>query len=136
MNTELARRYATLLNKKKALESELGAVKTEIGQAEAVLLQEFDDEGVTQFRIEDEDGRRVTLYRHSQLWANRNPDVSVEDFHAALRACGLDDMVQERVNVQTLSAVVREYDQNGCELPEQLAAVITSGHRNALRGRA
>lgn len=122
---ELVHRYVELVKRKREIEAELRAVKTELGEGdggpgrvEKAALDWMVENGMQSVRV---DG--MTLYVNRQLWAGPTDG----DYHAAceaLKSAGLGDLVQERFNVQTLSSWVRERDKDGEPLPAAFAGRI------------
>ena len=115
MNMEQVRRLAELEDEKSDLERRLKRVKSEIADVEPVVRDEMAQEGVQSINVGDR-----TVYLHRQLWA-RPRDGDYASAVEALREVGLDEYVEEKFNVHSLSAVVREWDRNDEEVPEELA---------------
>lgn len=124
-------RYLDLSRRKSSLEDELGEIKKELGALEETLVETFALEGVQNMSL---DG--ATVYLHRQVWAAKNDsDVTTQQICEALTASDLSGFVAENFNWQTLSAYVRERDDQGEELPEPLARLIHSTERYSLRVR-
>lgn len=104
MNQDLIDKYVDLKANIKELEDRVKELKEKTKPVEKQVLSEFETDGIQS--IKDTSGR--TIYLQSQLWAGRDPDVGEEAFIMSLRENGYDDLVQEKVNTQTLSAVMRE----------------------------
>lgn len=126
-----AKTYAELDAKKKDLENRLSAVKRELAQIEEQLLDEMSEEGVPSLKIniENSDGTQSTrtVYQRRELWAGYAEDFTKQDLCEALKHAGLEDMVTETFNTNTLSAYIREYDENNQsteEIVKQLPAEI------------
>lgn len=88
--------------------------KERFEEAERKVLDLFQAEGVPSVRI----GRRLVSLTRT-LWASARKDQT-DDLIAAMRAHGYDDLVSERVLAQTLSAWVRERDEDDEPIPEDI----------------
>ena len=131
MDMQLVQRFVVLTAYKKLYESQAKALGDELSGIEDRVMQEFEQADVQNMNVtmaptaiasvENEmlesfrnkgiddihvDGR-VCVYLSRQLWAK-----VVDGNHAractALRAAGLDDLIEEKFNTNTLSAYVRE----------------------------
>lgn len=101
--------------KKAQIEEQIKEIKTKMRPYEDQLLELFAENEVNNIRIQGK-----TLYIHRQLWA-RPLDGDYEKACKVLREVGLDEYVKETVNINSISAYVREQDEMGIELPEQFA---------------
>lgn len=107
-------------------------LKKEREELEARLLEQFGQQGVSKVSLNDK-----TVYMHRQTWAGV-VDGRKEDLHAALRDVGAGDLVKESVNMNSLSALVREYpkDEAGAPvLPAPLVGLVRVTERYSLRIR-
>lgn len=100
-----------LEQKRSAIEHQIKELKKQIQPYEEQLLQMFAENGVNNIKIHGK-----TIYIHRQLWA-RPVDGDYERACKILREIGLDEYVKETVNVNNISAYVREQDEMGSELP-------------------
>ena len=102
---------------KRKLEAKIKTMTSELRDIEERVITYFERQGLQNLRTE-----AGTAYLNRKLFAslNVNGDGTKEAAHAALRATGLDYMVKDTVNANTLSAHVRELDANGDELPDEL----------------
>lgn len=119
-----------LTTRKKRLRGELDTVNSQIRSVSDSIVEEWKEEGTTKTT---RNGRTAYLY-HSiyaspELGDDENPDH--ERMCAALIANGHKDIVQERVNAQALSALVRDRDNFERDestdlpiLPPSMAAAI------------
>lgn len=105
---------------------ELGAL---IDAAEAELVEQYAAAGVTSL---DLDGRRATA--RSTLWLRKaHEDVTAAQVAAALRADGLDELVQpEGYNAAQISAWARRLEENDEPLPPNVAKVLVGHNRWAI----
>jgi hypothetical protein len=104
MDQKVVDKYIECKRLIKDLEQELKELKKDASTVEAELLQQFMDDGVQS--VKTDSGK--TVYLMSQLWAGKDPEVSDEQFLTSMKENGLEDLIQEKVNTQTLSAVMRE----------------------------
>lgn len=119
VNMRQVERYAQLKDAKRALESEIEKIKKELGPLEQKLLDSFAEQGVQNIKTES----GFTVYLSGKWWA-RPTDGDYERACTALREAGLEGMVHETVNIQTLSAYVRELKKEDKELPFQFDGAI------------
>jgi len=119
--------YVDLADGIKELEARVKGWKSDKAKIEKRILENFSETGISSIKI---DGS--TVYLHRQLWAgtDRHEDEDDESEEpkiraiAALRAAGCEDLIKENFNVMTLSAFVRELDQNKEELPAEFEGAI------------
>ncbi len=129
MNAETVRKFVALDKQRRQLKEELAGVEGCLTKLTEQVLAEFEQAGVSTLR---QDG--TTVYVQRQLWANpKNGDFARAS--AALRDCGLGDMVQERVNTNTISAYFRELDREGKEPPDTMAAAFNVAEVFSIRTR-
>jgi hypothetical protein len=112
------------------LEAELESTKKRLDEIEPELMQQMTCDGVQRVNAH---GR--TVYIHRQLWA-KPKDGDKNAVCEALRGCGLGQYVSETFNTNSLSAYIRELEQQQQPVPEPLAAVIETSEVFRLRTRA
>ena len=117
-----ARNYAVLVAKRKNLEAEVDTLKETLTKLEAELLARMGDEGVTQLKVETDEGR-FTLFPKRTLWASCVPGQQ-QELNDGLRALGYGDLVTESVNGQRLSSYIRELDVAGTEIPKEIVEAV------------
>jgi hypothetical protein len=127
---EKVREYTKLRDRQRELGAAHDEVKAAADLLEQELLDEFAQQGVDNIRV---DGH--TVYLHRQTWASPSTGHDSTDVVAALKAAGLDHMVAERYNSNTLSAYVRELVREDAELPASLQAVVQTTDKFSLRVR-
>ena len=110
-----------LKDRKDEIERELKDNAKEYKALEDAVLEWFEGAGIQNISIE---GR--TLYIASQTWTRGKSGVDPEIVVDMLKAHGLEDLVKETFNVQSLSAHVRRLDEEGGELPQELADVLST----------
>jgi len=107
--------YAALTAERRKLEVEVNAIKRDLEDREAKLVEAFGEAGIQ--NIKTASGQ--TVYLNREIFARLAGDQ--EEAHAAFRQAGLGDFIKEVVNAQTLRAYVREMDE---VLPEGLQPYI------------
>tara|TARA_Y100000310_G_C20663369_1_gene806046 strand:- start:164 stop:910 length:747 start_codon:yes stop_codon:yes gene_type:complete len=129
INTKLLARYVELSKEKKRLDAELKSVKAEmdeLGGEEGILLNQFIENGLQSMKAS---GMNVHVRR--DLWSK------VLDSRAAaceaLKASGHGALVREDFSTQSLSALLREYDKGGTDLPEEFEGKIGIHEKITLR---
>lgn len=125
-----ARKFVTLSARIKALEAEVAKLKQDREVLKTDLMDQLVEAGSNKIVV---DG--ATVYIHQQLWAKpKNGDY--ESAIAALRLCGLGDLVKETFNTNQLSAVIREMKREDRQIPEALEATIETTDTYDLRVRS
>lgn len=138
MNTDDLKRFVELSEKKSDLGDDLKAVTTEMDEIEERLKDAFQEESIQSVRI---DGH--TVYLRRELWAgapkNDAGDTDTERACEALRRAGVGHFVKEGFNSMTVSAWVREFDQDPITkmpiLPPELGDDLRVTERYGVRTR-
>ena len=107
--------YAALTAERRKLEFEVNAIKRDLADREAKLVEAFGEAGIQ--NIKTASGQ--TVYLNREIFARLAGDQ--DEAHAAFRQAGLGDLIKEVINAQTLRAYVREMDE---ALPEGLQPFI------------
>lgn len=129
LDTDKLRRYVDLSKSKREHKKQLKKINKELNDLEGELLDQFEEVGMQNVHV---DG--MTVYIHRQLWAKaQNGDY--EKACAALRAVGLDEYVNQRFNTNSISAWVREQEELGHEIPEELQEALDISEVFSLRTR-
>jgi len=140
LDTNLLRQLGERIARKKELKAQLKQLEEEMRDLQEPCMNTLAAAGMENARIELEDGSRMTLHLHSQLWARPIVDEGGSPNRAAvveaLREEGMDDFLKEDFNVQQLSGFARECDRSGVEMPERLAAVLDLHTTVEVRGRS
>lgn len=130
---EKVRRYRELRDGASAAKAEADALKAEADLIEAQLVEAYGEAGMQSVNL---DGK--TIYLHRTTYAQRLPGVDGDGVKEALRAAGVEELITETVNANTLNAYVRELldadDAPG--LPAPLAEVLELGEKYAIRIKA
>ena len=119
MNTENLRRYVHLKDQISKVDTDLSELKKQAGELEQELLDELSDDGINKITV---DGR--TVYMRRELWARKEQGVEGYEVAQAVMKAGLDEYVQPKVNMQSLSAFVRDLDRAEEPLPYELEGVV------------
>jgi hypothetical protein len=108
---EEARAFAKLTREKQNLQAQLDNINEDLTRREEALLTRFADEGMDSIRVVL-GKEKVTLFPRRELWAS---PVKGQEKHlfTLLRRNRLGDLVKEKVNTQSLSALMREMDKDG-----------------------
>ena len=133
MDMKDARRFATLLNKKRKLEDELAETKLLMERLEPLILNQMMEEKMPKLNLTDA-GTGITLYPHTQLWLFPG-DGGRESVCSALKRARLGEFVKEDYNTAKLSAWGRERIASGQDLPPSIKKVVVEDVRVSLRGR-
>lgn len=121
--------FADLKAHKATLEAELRHVEEEIAKVEPSLLDWYAENGTQSIKANG-----ATVYLHRQLWA-RPAEGDWGRAVRAAKAAGLSDLVQERFNLNTMSAWVREREAAGESLPASFEGAISVAEEFSLRVR-
>jgi hypothetical protein len=113
------RRYIQLRNVQKAREAEAQAAKEEADAMEEELRDNLAASGMPRIPL---DG--YLAYLQTRTTASKKPEVSQQMYFDALRAVGAAELIQPKVNANTLAAFVREFIKEDRPIPEELAAVL------------
>ena len=128
---DLVRQFVELDQQRKAKEGEVDKLKEQLAVIETELLQRFEHAGLQSMKTE----LGVTVYVHRQLWAGAQ-DGNTDRLVGSLKLVGLEALVREQVNSQTLSAWVREQakaHENGHTLsPEEIRPLLPGPLQEAM----
>ena len=113
-------RYAALSALKADKERELTVIKEEMATLSEQIIEGFGEDGISSVATDKEHGDKVVFVK-SMLWARHLEDADATV--AVLKANGYEHIVHEKVNLQTLSALVREMVADG-GIPDELSGVI------------
>lgn len=97
------KKYAKLYEERDKARAKEKALTAEIDQIGEQVVSYFEQHGITSQKI---GGRIVGIRR--EVWARLKPDSSIEDVREAFGQLGIGHLVKAGVNVQSLSAWVRE----------------------------
>lgn len=128
MDTADLKTYARLRRQQEASDAEAKAIKEQADALEAKLIEAFAEEGIQNVKV---DGQ--TIYLRRDLFAQKRPGTEASDLEGALVKAGLDHFIKASVNMQSLSAYLRDLDKTETELPDELAVVIQPFERFSVR---
>lgn len=121
MDIEKFRRFAELKALKSNKDDEIKVVSKEIAELELELLEEFAMEGVPRVTVTSS-GTDFTVHTKRDIRAH-----ALQGPEGVARACvaaGLGHLVQPRVNMQTLSAYLRDLDKADEDLPPEFEGLV------------
>ena len=126
-------RLAELHIEKKSLDAQTKKVNSEIAVLEPQVADDFAEQGVQNIRT-----NKGLLYLQKELHPSlvRGEDGSLDEAHQALRDHGLESLIKEAVNSQTLRAYVNERDKTQEPIPEGLQPYINIHEVYKVRFRA
>ena len=127
LDTEAIKKWTKLANVKEALEFKLAQINKQMGDIEGPILENMATAETDSVKI---NGR--TVFVHTSYYAEVSSRAAAKD---ALKKAGYDHLVAENYNANSLSALVREFRNEGKDLPEAFTGVIKIGERNNLRSR-
>ena len=119
MNTDIMRRYVEVKTLVEIREAETKPLQEEMDALEARIIDELQSAEVDSVTV-----KGITLYRYTQRWASRLPEVTATQALAALRDAGLGEFVSEGFSTQTLSAWLRERVDQNEEIPEAVKSAF------------
>ena len=127
MDTKIYERFAVLDARRKDYENRIKVIKDEMAELEKQLIEASMEEGIDKITVvvgQTEDGLPVkrTVYRSRIIRAGHQGDMDA--LNQALKDAGLDTYVQEKVNMNSLSAFVREFDPDKNKSPEEIIASL------------
>lgn len=127
------RRFAELKRLKASKEGELKKIQEELDALEPELLDTFAEEGMGKISVTN-GVRETTLFskRDVRAHALQGPEGVVK----ACEAAGLTEFVQPRVNMQTLSAYIRDLEKAGEDLPPAFEGLIAKHEKFSVGARA
>lgn len=122
MANDLAvKKYAELYARKKELESELENVNKEMSEMEPGIIEYFNDMGQDKVSFKD---LGLTVYIRQSIRASIDPERR-EELAAILKDSDYTYLVKEDFNLNSLYALVREFENNGEEMPTFLKEYVT-----------
>lgn len=119
---EALKEFARLENERRDLEDRLSEVKAAAAVIQERLLNDFADAGMQSANV---DG--LTVYVRMDRFVSKRSEVTTEQVCQVLRDCGLGYMVADGYNASSLKGKISEYQKEGVEVPQPLAAVLNIG---------
>lgn len=105
------------------LEDKLKQAKVARDKLRDALIDDMLYQEVPSVEVFAPDGGRARVYPVSRLFARRDRNVDDDTFLGNLKKAGLDHLIKEQVNTNSLSAVVRELAEDA-DVRDATAAVI------------
>lgn len=135
MNVDLSpfKKFIELTREKNRLRDELKAVTAEWSDMARELPTALVDMGMPSMKLEV-DGQAYTLFAKTTVRA-RAKDGDQVSLNHALEEHGYGDLIQERVNAQTLQALVNEYSRSEEGIPSWLGSVVDTFDDTQLSAR-
>jgi len=127
---ESVKEFTELEKEKKKLEYELEKVKKRIATISPAIMDQFADNGIKNLNIH---GRTVFIER--KIWAKISETKTKEEAIEAIKDAGFGILVSEGYNSHQLSSLLREFDKDGKEFPEQFKGVIEASEVFKLKSR-
>lgn len=128
--TEYVAAYRAAREAKDEAEAVLKERKYELEEAEQALVEKMVEDEVPSITVGDRSFSLMSKTYYSCLAENRPA------LFALLRRDGLDSIIQETVNANTLSASMREMvELNGGDMPEGYADVVSSYDKHSISMR-
>jgi hypothetical protein len=118
---DLVKRAVTLWKERQALKDKLKKIEAHLDEIEPKALDWMLSNTIPSMK---QNG--VTAYIRREVWASLAEGATTDFLRDALAAAGFEpgDVIRERANTQTLSAIVREYDGRNEPLPNSLASAV------------
>jgi len=126
---EVRLRYVELRRERDEVSAQLDRIKDEMRTLEDEIKLDFERTGMESCRVNG-----MTIYINRQLWASAK-DGDHDRLCAALAGAGFGDMIKTSVNTQSLSALVREHDAAGDDLPGALKEAVEVAEVFSVRTR-
>lgn len=135
---DLLARFADATLAKRMLEDELKKSKAVIAAIESVLIDLFDDMGVSSMNL-----KHATIAKRSTVYASKSVDSTTQDICDWFCMNGFDDMVRDHYPPASLTSLVKEMLQSQLEkidqgdadaegIPEGLEKLIKHGTKTIL----
>lgn len=136
LDLETLTEYANLDARRQELDREAREIAAKLAALEPALLDTMASAGVASVKVA---GR--TVYMDTRIWAQVVAGEGEDPAQAKARACqalkdsGHGDLVAESFNHQTLSAVMREMNRDGQDLPLEWEGALRPNEVVKLRTR-
>ena len=119
---EMLAEFVVLEHERREHEDRLKVIAGRLGQLQEPLLNHFADTGIQNASVNG-----LTVYVRMDRYVSKRGDASSEQVCAALRDCGLSYMVSDSYNAQSLKSKIREYIEEGADVPESLKQLLNIG---------
>ncbi len=114
--------FAQLSLAKRDADDRLDAIKAKIAELEPHLLEEMAMNGIDRQTV-----LGLTIFPRTDLVVNKKSDkdgVTTEDVCQAMREAGLGYMISEGYSSASLKSKIKEYREQGVEIPEGLLSKL------------
>jgi hypothetical protein len=126
LDIEKLSRFVEMDIEKKNLSAKLDRVKEEMAELEQELISDLIDCELD--RVTLSSGR--TVYMRTDTYARI---LSKEKAFDALRKSGFEDYIRDDVNTQQLSRLLRDFEEQEAEIPEEFIGIIEPYKKTSLR---
>lgn len=119
---ELLAEFVALEIERREHEDKLKVIAERLAKINEPLLDAFADSGIQNAKVNG-----LTVYVRMDRYCSKKSDASTEQVCAALKTCGLGYMVSDGYNAQSLKSKVKEWQDNGVEVPAALSGLLNIG---------
>lgn len=137
MNAALLEEFVSLKAEKAELEAKAKAIGSHLVTLERTILDDFATEGVSSVKLNgSQTGRpdNVLVYLHRSLHASPKEGNHERACHA-LEMVGMNQLLERKFNVQSVSAYIRELDTNGDPIPDVIKEAFNVAEIFSVRTR-
>lgn len=124
---QLLNEFKDLSEEKREIESRLKQVKQRMKDLQEPLIELFTESGMQNVKLGN-----VTVYKRVDIVTGKRPEVDHDALNEALKKLGYEDLIQSKINPQTLGALIREMLDDKHDDPETELR-MTLGERIAER---
>lgn len=122
--------FTRLENRLRELEEEAARVKAQVGKVGAALMEQFADSGV-----QSANANGLCVYVRVDRFVSKKGGVPSQAVCDVLRKVGLAYMVEDGYNASSLKSKIKEYQDEGQEVPPELAELLNIGEVPRLAAR-
>ncbi len=128
LNTKALEEFADLYLEKLKTQKKLKELNEQITQKQQALIDHMASEGVNKLSLTE--GRTIGVYE--EIWPQYGEK---QNAIKALKAAGIDDLVEENFNHNRLASFIRERLKQGKELPREFSGLIKAETVYKLKAR-
>lgn len=118
----LLRRYTELANELRTCSERAESLEAEIKPLQEALLEAYAENGLQRATLNG-----LTVFVRHDFFASKKAGVSTESLCETLVKCGCEYLVKTGYNANSLRAKVREWRDEGVEIPAPLAELLSVG---------
>lgn len=150
INTEKLKAFVALKQQVKSLEAKAKAKRGEADELMEGLIEEFVEHGTKSMRIEDTDGKLITVSLQERIFAKiitpEIPEDATEEVADAIKRKAREEavarlarnprykhLVKRDVNLQTLTSFIKEEREQHREIPLALRNFVEANPKPELR---